>query len=721
MRPLSPIALATLLLFSACPQRDPGLPPIKPETADDYSAFGQRIATEAGLRQELKDLQARWADPPDPLSISPGGSQELYRLSSFTREQACGLVLTGSGPEDAWELRGWDGTELKTGPVKVVTDEPTPGGYRFVGSTGEGGGLTVTFNARWVQGRFLQITREIEIAGGDVTLRLPFEATAWTLSGPSLPLRLLPGDRGPYGAAPPYQRDGSWQEYSYPWDLALPAVAAYGPAGGMLLSPVDEHQRILSRSYHAGFRVAPGAVPGELLRVGLEQFDPTADRYGAAYLVSGLPLRESVAIAPLQMSGGTDFRLTLKVIDELAALCHGFVAAPKLSAEPAEGEPAPQLAKTCVLAPADWGNWLPEPPGGVRSLLGWDQVAAAILPVSADRYISILNPTDSLGDAGTQLNDVAAVGAPTVAVTWLYSPLRGSRISRLGNGALLAATTIPDDPQQWLELRNPEVAAWAGRAAKNVGLAISPATYLAHDWWTSPLPPPQQGQFAGSWTAAACAVELSQAAGAPVPPPVMLGLPRPCRPAYASAVVLTNAAAEDLDSSSRCKAYLAWAVFGVDAYMRGVEDNLASLLLASGAGASGVVLTEGSLACAGAESFCAKLDGLSNRLGEVALHFPAATSGQGDDGRACVMFPADLQGESTLWLGFIGVNGSVAVDEHNLMTVAYGEDSFAITLPAGYWKPLHPDPLRVKVGDVVVVSKGFISAPDTNPSSDDTI
>jgi hypothetical protein len=75
--------------------------------------------------------------------------------------------------------------------------------------------------------------------------------------------------------------------------------------------------------------------------------------------------------------------------------------------------------------------------------------------------------------------------------------------------------------------------------------------------------------------------------------------------------------------------------------------------------------------------------------------------------------PADWEYAGAIWIAFLGVGGSVALDNYNNLSIGWGDpvQYWEGRLPPGVWSIDHPFPDDVASGDVVVVIKKPFAPP----------
>jgi hypothetical protein len=375
------VGAAILFVIGGCPAAKPQL--ALPAQPDQYDTWAQGLQLEDPFYAELQRLQRLYTTEPDLAQATPKGYDGQYTLKSRIDGNRAGLVLTDRFTNEQWTLWFLDSTspgaaaeagtsprnapdDVKTVPdeppaapgaeakptasspaasdvakIEVMRDEATAGGYTMELSLDQGE-VTVTIVARWVQGRYLQCTRELTLGGMDQSKQAEQGLAEWTLEGQWLPYRLAPGLAGPYGIVPDTEADGAWWKRVYPVEAMVPAVAAYDRTHGFMLAVSDDHPRKLDRSYDLGYAIPKGKAPGAQLRLAYSSYDGTRDVFDRPWLASGLPIRDSIVLEPLELTSKTaDETLveaeSAEVIQHVADFVHAYHFVPKPPALPGPG------------------------------------------------------------------------------------------------------------------------------------------------------------------------------------------------------------------------------------------------------------------------------------------------------------------------------------------------------------------------------------------------
>lgn len=372
-----------MFALGGCPgQRKPQL--ILPKQPDQYDLWAQGLQQEDAFYAELQRLQRLYADPPDLALAEPQAFDGEYTLKSRIEDKRAGLSLTDRKTGEQWTLwfldnTGGDAPQLEdTKPpesdaskpatnsgstvpsptlkddltaqppkpsdkptIEVTRDEASAGGYT-IELTLDGGAVAMSLVARWVQGRYLQCTRELTLSGLDQAQQALPSQTTWALEGAWLPYRLAPGLSGPYGVVPDTEADGAWHGRLYPVEAMVPAVAAYDRTHGFMLAVSDDHPRKLDRRYDLDYAIPKGLAPGALIRCTYTTYDGTRDDFGRPWLASSLPIRDSVVLEPLKLvCKSADPTLveaeSAEVIKHVADFVHAYHFVPKPPALPEPG------------------------------------------------------------------------------------------------------------------------------------------------------------------------------------------------------------------------------------------------------------------------------------------------------------------------------------------------------------------------------------------------
>src|SRR5690242_20100171 len=157
------------------------------------------MRSEDGFKLELKQLQEQFTEPPDPGLITPGDTQSIYKLSGEVKDKEVRINFGNNGIGDRWSLGVFRLPESQTAPLSIVKAEETAGGFQLEANAGLGDELTITVNGRWVQGRYLQLAREVVLNTLDGDRTLDAGMVDWTLHGPPVLLRMMPTATYSYG------------------------------------------------------------------------------------------------------------------------------------------------------------------------------------------------------------------------------------------------------------------------------------------------------------------------------------------------------------------------------------------------------------------------------------------------------------------------------------------------------------------------------------------
>jgi hypothetical protein len=694
-----------------------------PKTPDKYDELAKCLSSQGDFEKELARLQGLYTAPAQPDSAPRGENDARYGLSSVVEAKRAGLRLEDRYGGPAWTLWCWEVSD-KGGLQSRVTDQAD--GLKLELQSGR---FTVTILARWVNARYLQVSREVLLGGLDSTADLAPEACRWRVSGQWQPYRMLPGPQGPYGVVEDAAADGKWQAAGYPQQLAVPAAGAYGPLGGVLLASGDKGARDLSRSYAMGWRQDSGFVDGDLLELSYRYYDAVQNAYAAPHLVSGLPVRDSVIVEPFQLTQqGPDPALpeaqTREVLAHLGALSRSFWFIPR--------PPNPVLAGSAI-AMEEWASGAKDLDEVLRKAIGsWNtQLNEVALPDSALGVTGYggVGAIDIGGkglapDALPALERMRAQQLPSLQFSLLDRVTTDSRYARALAGWLVqqpgAGGTSQPAGDSCLELRLPAAAAWVVRK-QAADLQQSPAVggyrYPALDF-----------EMGGQPADAPYSISLAQAQAwltllsveqvRSVRPDALIafsGAPSLAVPACGNAYAL------DSRPASRQYATLVYEVFGVQPWLSaGATATLADLVLSATANLRGCALPRSLGQYGGFESSAANIDALCKAGGDIftihAVPLKAKAVLQGERPPApqqlIATLPGDWSGARAVWLAFRGIGGSVSVDEYNILTVTWADGgTWTRKLPGGIWKVEHPDPSSVQPGDVVLVKLSPLAPP----------
>lgn len=719
---------------------------------DDLTAFGELMRDPERFYPEYERLLDLFTDPADPASVARGTNDQRFVLSSRVEDGRAGLSLTGEPGGERWTLWAWSDVGLAAADVEVLDDRATAGGRHLEVSIA-GGLLTVTLDAHWIRGRFLQVERELRPGGPGLLEEAPAGFNVWVVDGPSLPYRFIPAERGPYGVVREEGADGNWHGADYPLWSFVPAVAAYDRENGILLAVADQHARLLDRSYQLLYRLLPSGSDGEQLAVVLSEYQPPADRYGPPLLGSGEPFRDTVVVEPFTIAGrSVDPNLleaeTAEVIDHVGAMVRAFHFIPRPPTALEAGNAASieewmetegDIGETVRWLHDEWNvryteAWLrdatldyggkvgigaAELPGGsglaeqVREQLR--QVDQQLMPLAAYCNFLVFTRDDAYYEAHPD---------------WIARDEQGNGFNKL--------TKWPEN--FLLDVRNPEVATWAVRKMQ-ADLVAYPeiAGYRFDTTATVPVEGQSavQGPYSVSYFAAAYATYLrtAEALTAARPGAVLAsnkGL-RLCLPAFCNlygngdgsfGIGFSEEAADPaMPFENRLSNTVYNDVFGVQPTIGFGGHSLSAQVIATTAGVRGYTILAAMEEHAGFGAFVSHLEQLRAAGGELrVLHsMPQSCAYDGCGGLrpavadelVCVL-PANLDAAETVWVAFHGIGGSVRIAGGHRLTVGWDSGEWTGELPVGCWRVEHPSPEAVRPGDAVLVVK--TSCPPRRPS-----
>jgi hypothetical protein len=747
------ILVAVVCLVSGCPQpSDPQ--EVEPEVAaDEHATFGALMRNQSGFYDELKRLQGLYTDPPNTAYAAPSNMDSRFMVSSTIAPGRVGLMLTDRESGEEWILWAWRDDSPEPVEISVLRDEERTSGYVLEYNLALDV-LSVTITARWVQGRYLQFSRELMLGGLDHELWAPDSLTTWYFDGPWLPYRMLPSAQGPYGVVRGSDAGGQWHAQSYPMDVMVPAAAAYDRQQGFMLAVVDDHPRKLDRNYQVSWRMPPQNEPGQQLGLTYRVYDPTQDRYHQAYLVSGLPIRDSIVLEPFAIEGQSAdatlvYRETAEVITRLGAVCRAFHFLPR---PPAQSEPG----STTSIA-----GWISDP----SEIPEFMRVATGLWDVRSTEAVFI---DDALGVGGTvglgaldleggsglgeqALEVLAQIDSsilPVLAVedylafhdgdayhevhpTWLAVDAEGGYFNKHADSA----------ESHLLDIRNPQVAAWLPRKmASDIDHYQQVAGYSFSNVFAVDVQQqsPEQGLYLVSYPTAGCAVFLRTAeAVREARPDVLLaadsGL-RLCLPAFCN--TYSNGAGsfylESSDGSpdstishaNRLINMVCQQVFSVNPVVE-FGENLATQVIATTPGVTGHGIQSALQQYAGFDAYVTHQRELRASGGELlVVHSSPAVAAYttgGERPAECSELIALLPGEwddaKTVWVAFHGIGGTVSVDAKNMLEITWNAGQWSRKLPVGYWVIEHPAPGAIQAGDAVLVLKKPIGTAPTGGAS----
>jgi hypothetical protein len=710
---------------------------------DHYDELAAVLQDQDQFGKALAKLQAEYIDPPDTANGSPGGGDAQFGLSSRVEADRAGIVLHDRYNDRDYVLWGFelDPQEAGKDKLKVTADSSEGGGVRLEFQARQTT-LSVKLLARWVDGRFLQVSREILLGGLDMTYDLPESGHRWRFDGPWLPYRMVPGELGPYGVVQDPQASGNWQTATYPFASMAPAVAAFDKKHGFLLASTDKAARDLSRVYDLAWRVDPKYGSGEQLGITYRYYDGVQDRFADPYLVSGLPIRDSIVLEPFEINAQSIDHTqveaeTREVIARLGELSRCFWFVPK---------PRPEVPPGSAVALQEWVNDPTKLPDMQRRAVGkWEaQLNEALLPDGR------LGPTGAtgiaardLGGAGLApqgvdvLKQLNAAGLPTLQYADPLHLTSGSPYSKLVEPWLERGadkqplTRDAGHPAQLkLDVRLPAAAAWLLRKTVEDFKAAPEARGYALDglvYAEQPSPSPAGDARLVSYPAAAALVMLQAAAE--------------LRTARADAL-LTGAGGLSLAQPAFCDVYangdgafgrsfgsgepgspepalvlsnrlsndVCVQVFGVHPWLTFGGRSFSGQVLATTPQVGGHAITRSFDDQEGFQAWSENLKGLRKTGGEVQiLYAQPELAGYGTEAERPASFdklitvqPAILSGQ-TVWVTFHGTGGSVAIDEYNNLTVSWEGGEWTGRLPGGIWKVDHPNPATVSPDDTVLI------------------
>ena len=715
------LVLALLIAIPGCPPRGPDL--FKPRQADAFSAYGAALRDASTFTEELKRLQGTCTAPADPGAVPLGELDAQYELKSQVENGFAALVLTDRFSFEQWTV--WFAEDLEGKPdLKLRSELSTSGGYEMELSLAkEKVGLKLV--ARWVQGRYLQLTRELSISGADLSAAVSAERLHWVVEGPDMPYRILPSSRGPCGV-PPFSGE-QWQRQAYPGELMLPAAAAYDARHGVLLCVADNHPRLLDRSYEAGVMPGPGGPLRPLLDLSYKVYDPGKDTFADPLLVSGLTLRDSIVLAPITLPEAAPNEepaetASRAVLDELALLVKAFHFVPKPPAPPAAG---PLISASEIDTASSGlddvlrevtGTWgarlalLNDSGAGpdVRGTTGWD---AKGLRGGKSLDAAALARLDRLAKADLALLLENNLSAWPAACSWLKANPRW--VAEFTSGQPINSQAALAYP---LDIRDPELAAFIPRK-----LAADLAEYPAAGGYCFAAPPLDLSgqsstgqQFVASYPAACAALLLRSAEAVHAERPGCLvlqrGLPSLALPACADGYLIepfgVGAGVKDgeqLPAGGRLAGYAAASIFGAAVYLDSGSCP-AQQVLATCSGLNGHLLPSAFRAYPGFAMLAARQMELRQAGGPLRVIYrkPESETASGFQ-RMVAMLPYDMQGATAMFVAFYGMGGSVEVDETNAIRINWADGSWQGELPAGFWRIEYSDPAKVRPGDVVVI------------------
>jgi hypothetical protein len=735
-----------LVLLAGCPRPAPQQAAEQPETTDKYAQFGALLRDEQGFYDEFKRLQRLYADPPKLGYAAVGNQVNRFQLASHITDSGAALALTDTATGEEWLLWAWQDQSESPPSLTVITDMATTGGYRLEFNVG-GQALAVNLTASWNQGRYLQVSRELMLGGLDMDIRVPTGYTDWVLDGPWLPYRMVPAAHGPYGVVPDSRAMGDWQDRNYPVDAMVPALAAYDRQRGFLLACADEHPRTLDRDYQLSWRVAGDYSAGAQLKLGYRVYDPTQDQYTLPFLPSGYPLRDSIALEPFELtSRSVDQTLVLAQTAEVITLLGQLERAYQFYPRPPQ-----RVDVGSFIDAAAWLSDFSELPDFLRRSTGiWDvKYASARLfdgNVMAGGNIG-LGARDLPGGTGLSEQALEVLGQldpqvlPVLAqLDYLafsegdaYALAHPDWLALNSNGAYFSADH-PAATALALDVRNPEVAAWAVRKmSRDIADYPQVAGYLFDSMYVDGVEAQasDQGTYYVAWPAACAALCLRTAEEARGARPDIMLAGRPglslALPAFCDCYLNGAASFESGDPqqagalpfANRLSNLVLEQVFGVSPIIAFSRDSLAAQVIATTPAPRGHELSKELEQHAGFAAFAAHQRELRDSGGDLAvIHSNPATSAyavSGERPASCheliATLPADWTSASAIWIAFYGIGGSVEVDARNVITILWDGGSWQGKLPGGYWVVEHPEAEDIAGGDAVLVLRKPIGHP----------
>jgi hypothetical protein len=738
--------LALLPLVAACPGPG-GVARLKPGGApDQYDTLAAVLKDQDGFNHALEKLQGQFTQPPDPSNAAQGDADLRYGLSTRVEANRAGIVLTDR--QDGTEYVLWAfATDVKD-PAKdklQVTANTAEGGGLHLELQAAGGELSVTLLARWVNARFLQVSREVLLGGLDNSFSLPAAGHRWELDGPWLPYRLVPGEQGPYGVVPDAQATGDWQTATYPFASMVPAVAAYDKTHGFLLASTDRAARDLSRVYDLGWRVDPKYVSGGQLSLTYRYFDGVKDAFTDPFLVSGLPVRDSIVLEPLELTAQDADPAQVEaqsreVIARLGELSRSFWFVPK--------PPAPVQPGSAV-ALQEWISQASQLDDMRRRVVGqWEaQFNEALVP---DARLGVTGATGigarDLGGGGVAaegakaLKELGDAGLPTVEYDDLLhlsaaSPYAKPADDWLEHGADKQPLPRDSAHQQelLLDIRLPEASAWLLRkTAEDLKAAPAVGGYALDGlvYSEQPCPSPAGDARLVSYPAAAAFVALQAAASVAEQRKDALlassgGLSL-AQPAFCNAYAngdgafgsgfgsgAAGSAEPALPLANRLSNEVCHEVFGVDPWLTFGARSIGAQVLATTPHAGGYAILRAYDDQDGFAGWATNLRELRRVAGELQILYASPEKSryclQGERpavyDKLVAVLPAQFSGAQSVWVAFHGVGGSVSVDQYNTLTVKWDGGQWTGRLPGGIWKVESPDPAAIKAGDAVLIKQ----------------
>ena len=731
--------MLVVLIIGGCPARpeqNREKPDVTPSLA--YPEFANALTDEDGFRDELKRLQELYTSSAGLGHAGTGTANSKYKLRSRIEDGRAGLELHTNEETDNWVLWLWQDSELTADDITVVEDGHTAGGYRLEFSIRESV-LTINVNARWLQGRYLQISRELILGGIDHTIAAPVGSVTWELEGEWLPYRMIPGGHGPYGVVPDGEADGEWHGSIYPETCMVPSIAAYDRDRGFMLTVVDEHPRRLDRSYLIDYGIPLGYEGGSLARIRYQTYDPTVDAYQRPLLFSGLPIRDSVVLEPFTLGDrSTDPTLVYAETDEVIKLLGQVVRSFHFDADPPE-----RAIPGGFVTAAGWVDAEEDIPEFLRKASGiWD-----VRYSDARLYDAALEAGANVGIGASEIDGGAGLAPEVLETLQAFQPevmkvvaaldfltLSSSRAYADIHPEWLVETTVDDplDLSGVLELRNPEASDWlVDKMASDLAAYPNVAGY-AFEPFPGYAVVSQRNTGNGypmSWDAAAAAVVLKTAEAVQwsredslivTEGPLNLAIPEFGNIHLYDEDYYTSDTTYEVDHSRRFAPTVLWEVFS-GATCIGYGDSPALQVIASSRTTYGHQIQNCYRDLPGFREYAESQRELREAAGDVQFLYcnplQAVYTMGSERPAVCdqivAILPADWEEDTMFWVAFHGTGGSVEIDEKNTLTVTW--DTGGRTerkLPTGYWVTDHPDPANVQNGDVVVIERRQVAMPN---------
>jgi hypothetical protein len=730
------LVTAGMLGLNGCPGARGKVGVKLPAQPDKYDQLASILEDQDAFLKELSRLQSVYTSPADESAAPVGDADVRFSLAVDVSTTRAGIKLSPRESGPSYTLICWEEGQGLSG-LKLMRQAEEAGSLRLELSSGEA--LSITILARWVNGRYLQVSREVVLQGLDQRATLHQGGTRWRLEGPWLPYRAVPGVNGPYGVVRDAEADGNWHSHVYPDSVMVPAIAAYNKTGGWWLASLDKAAKDLTRNYDLAWRIDSKYADGDCIELGYRYYDGVADRYTQQALAAGLPVRDAIALEPVTLTQTSVDKMlieaeTRQLIAHLGALARTFWFQPK--------PPAP-LEPGSIVSIQQWVSQEDQLEEHLRTATGlWEaRINEAQIPDAK------LGPT---GYGGIGASDLGGTGLPETASATL-AKLNASELPTVQKSALEFVESAGEgEPapyakalRKWLspesdeahglslDLRDKVAAAWVLRKQTedlnaNPGIAgysfqlDAPMAMPAPEVATWIVSAPQ----ARSWARLALAEQLQQPDGAHLQ--VVHGWPSLATAPFGQAIVLDAPKGDEITTVSlqgRSANYVLQEVFGIRPWLAMSANNLALEVLSTTAGTGGHVLARGLSVFAGFNAFAENLTALRNAGSEVQVLYsePAKSAYAALEERPAevtklvALLPGELRGARSAWICFLGTGGSVTVDTDNNLTVSWADASWTGKLPGGRWQIEHPSPDNVQPGDCVLVKFAplKLAPPDT--------